>query len=174
MGVLLDVRIYQVLAILSAQAVAGFCIWAVRTWRRRETVLPQQWAEGSLLVACGLAALASYLWYNTQFVQHQSRYLFNALVPISLAMALGWREALGRKYALGLAAMVLAGAGVLWLAGLLPNWPLLMLVATAVALVIRRFLPGRLDPLVHAVPYLLLVVLDLVSLFAFIVPQLAG
>jgi hypothetical protein len=59
------------------------------------------------------------------------------------------------------------------LTGLLPNWPLLMLVATAAALVVRRFLPARWDSLVHACPYLLLVLLDLASLFLFVIPQLA-
>jgi hypothetical protein len=114
------------------------------------------------------------LWYNTQFVQHQGRYLFTALVPIGLAVALGWREALRRERAWPLAAMLLVAAVALRLAGMLPNWPLLMVVAAAVALVIRRFLPRWLDPLVQACPYVLLIALDLTSLFFFILPQLAG
>jgi 4-amino-4-deoxy-L-arabinose transferase-like glycosyltransferase len=174
MGVLLDVRIYQALGIVSALAAAGFGIWAVRAWRQRASFPPWQWAAGSLLAACGLFTAASYLWYNSQFVQHQGRYLFSALIPIGLAVALGWREALRRRHALPLTALLLAGAVVLRLAGLLPNWPLLMVAATAAALVVRRFLPDRLDPFVHAAPYVLLVVLDLASLFLFIVPQLAG
>ena len=173
MGVLLDTRIYQGLAILSALAAISFFVWAVRTWRERATRARWQWAAGSLLVASGILTLAAYLWYNTQFVQHQGRYLFTALVPISLAAALGWREALRRDRAWPLAAVLLVGAAVLRLAGLIPNWPLLMLAATAVALGIRRFLPHQLDPLVQACPYLLLILLDLASLFFFIVPQLA-
>jgi 4-amino-4-deoxy-L-arabinose transferase-like glycosyltransferase len=172
MGVLLDVRIYQALAILSAVALAGLAIWAIRVWRQRETLPRWHWAAGALLLAAGLFTLASYLWYNTQFVQHQGRYLFSALVPISLAMALGWREALRREPAWPLAALLLASGAVLRLIGLLSNWLLLMLGAASGALVIRRFLPFRLDPLVHACPYLLLILLDLASLFLFIVPQL--
>jgi hypothetical protein len=173
MGVLLDTRIYQALAILSALAVIGFLIWAARTWRERATRPRWQWAGGSLLVASGILTIAAYLWYNTQFVQHQGRYLFTALVPIGLAVALGWREALRREQAWPLAAVLVVGAVVLRLAGLIPNWPLLMLVATAVALAVRRFLPHQLDPFVQVCPYLLLILLDLASLFFFIVPQLA-
>ena len=121
----------------------------------------------------GGLTLASYAWYNTQFLQHQGRYLFAALVPISLAVALGWRETLRRERALPLAVLVLIAAAALKLAGLLPNWPLLMLVAVAFALAARRFLPARLEPAIQAVPYLLLIPLALASLFLFIVPQLA-
>ncbi len=172
MGVLLDERIYQALAILSALALFGFAFWGVRLWRSRGAFPRWQWAAGSLLLVSGLLTLASYLWYNAQFVQHQGRYLFTALVPIGLAVALGWREALGRDHVWPLVALFLIGAAVLRLAGLLPNWPLLMLVATVVALAVRRFLPTRLDPFIHACPYVLLVLVDLASLFLFIVPQL--
>jgi 4-amino-4-deoxy-L-arabinose transferase-like glycosyltransferase len=173
MGVLLDQRIYQALAILSALAILGFAIWAVRIWRNHQALPRWQWAAGCLLAVLGLFALASYIWYNLQFIQHQGRYLFTALVSTSLAVALGWREALRRERAWPLAAVLLAGAVVLKLAGLLPNWPLLMLVVAAAALAVRRFLPPRLDPLVQACPYVLLILLDLASLYLFIVPQLA-
>jgi 4-amino-4-deoxy-L-arabinose transferase-like glycosyltransferase len=172
MGVLLDERIYQALAILSALALLGFVFWGVRLWRRRGAFPRWQWAAGSLLLVSGLLTLASYFWYNAQFVQHQGRYLFTALIPIGLAVALGWRESLGRDHAWPLAALFLISVAVLRLAGLLPNWPLLMLIATAVALAVRRFLPARLDPFVRACPYVLLILADLASLFLFIVPQL--
>jgi hypothetical protein len=117
--------------------------------------------------------LASFLWYNVfQFVQPQGRYLFPALVPISLAVVLGWREALRREHALSMAAMLLLSAVGLKLIGLLPNWPLLMLVLVAGAFVVRRFLPGRWDPAIQVCPYLLLIPLNLAALFLFIVPQL--
>jgi len=173
MGVLLDERIYQALAILSALALTGFLLWALRALGRRATCPRWQWAAGSLLVASGVLTLGAYLWYNTQFVQHQGRYLFTALVPIGLAVAIGWREALRRELAWLLAALCLVSAVLLRLAGWLPNWPLLMLVVVAAALVVRRFLPNRLDPLIQACPYLYLMVLDLACLFVFIVPQLA-
>jgi hypothetical protein len=172
MGVLVDERIYQALAILSGLALVGWGLWALRMWQSKAEQGRRQWAAGSLLLVAGGLTLASYLWYNTQFLQHQGRYLFTALVPISLAVALGWREALRREWALLLAAMMLVVAVVLRLAGQLPNWPLLMLVAGALALAIRRFLPARLEPAIQAVPYLLLIPIALTSLFLFIVPQL--
>ena len=172
MGVLLDQRLYQALAILSALALAGFLFWAVRAGRCWPAVPAWQRVAGGLLALSGLLTLASYLWYNTSFLQHQGRYLFPALVPISLAVALGWREALRRDQALPLAFLAVLSAIFLALAGGLSTWLLLMLGATAGALAARRFLPPAFDPLVHAVPYLLLVPLDLACLFLFIVPQL--
>ena len=173
MGVLLDQRLYQALAILSALAVIGFAIWTAGIWRRRGAFASWQWAAGGLLALAGLLTLATYFWYNAGFLQHQGRYLFRALVPLGPVAALGWREALRREHAWALVALILFGALALKVAGLLPNWPLLMLAATAAALAVRRFLPTRWDPLVHACPYLFLVLLDLASLFLFIIPQLA-
>jgi hypothetical protein len=154
-------------------ALIGFAIWALHAWSSRASRPKWQWAAGSMLVASGLLTLAAYLWYNTQFVQHQGRYLFPALIPIGLAVALGWREDLRRERAWPLVIILLLSAAVLRLVGWLPNWPLLMVVATAVALAVRWFLPRRLDPFVHACPYVLLILLDVASLFLFIVPQLA-
>lgn len=173
MGVLLDQRIYQALAILSALALIGFTIWALHAWGSRASRPRWQWAAGSLLIASGLLTLAAYLWYNAQFVQHQGRYLFTALIPIGLAAALGWRAVLRRERAWPLFIILLLAAAALRLVGWLPNWPLLMVGVTAVALAVRSFLPRRLDPFIHACPYLLLILLDLASLFLFIVPQLA-
>lgn len=173
MGVLLDERLYQALAILSTLALVGFVLWAIGAWRRRDEFPAWQWAAGGLLALTGLFTLASYAWYNLGFLQHQGRYLFRALVPISLAVTLGWRESLRHKHALPLATALFVGGVVLRVAGVLSNWPLLMLVVAAAALVIRRFLPARWDPLVHVVPYLLLIPLNLVCLFLFVVPQLS-
>ncbi len=173
MGVLLDERLYQALAVLSALALTGFLMWLVRAWQRRTQYPTWQWAAGGLLALAGLLTLASYIWYNLDFLQHQGRYLFRALLPIGLVVALGWREALRRERAWQMAALLLAGAIILRLLGVLPNWPLLMLGVGVVALAIRRFLPARWDPIVQIAPYLGLILLGLISLFLFVVPQLA-
>jgi 4-amino-4-deoxy-L-arabinose transferase-like glycosyltransferase len=172
MGVLLDMRLYQVMAILSALALVGFLLWAVRIQRNRDRAAAWQWAAGGLLALSGLFTLAAYIWYNTSLLQHQGRYLFSALVPISLAVALGWREVLRRERVLLLAVLLIGIGIVLWLLGALTAWLLLMLAVTVVAFGIRYFLPRSWDPLVCAVPYLLLILLDLVSLFLFVIPQL--
>jgi 4-amino-4-deoxy-L-arabinose transferase-like glycosyltransferase len=172
MGVLLDERLYQALAILAALALLGFAAWLLRVWPRRRKMPDWQRAAGGLLALTILLTLSTYLWYNTSFLQHQGRYLFRALVPIGLAVALGWREALRRERAVLLAILSLVVAAILRVAGLLPTWPLLMLVATAAAFALRSILPSRWDPVVHATPYALLILLDLISLFFFVVPQL--
>ncbi len=51
---------------------------------------------GTLLLFSASLTLLAYLWYNCSFVQHQGRYLYSALIPISLAAALGWERLTGR------------------------------------------------------------------------------
>ncbi len=174
MGVLLDERIYQALAILSALALIGISLFALRIWRHRDRFPTWQWAGGAILALSGALSVAGYLWYNTQFLQHQGRYLFIALAPISLAAALGWREALRREYTWPVVSLVLFGTALLGLAGLLSKWLLAMLLTAFIALVIRRFLPRQWDPVVQACPYVLLIVVDVASLFFFVLPQLAA
>jgi len=48
----------------------------------------------------------------------------------------------------------------------------LMLGGSGAAFLVRRLVPPRWDPLVEALPYLVLIPLDVVCLFLFIVPQL--
>jgi len=180
MGVPIDARLYQALAVWSGGALAGLVAWAVDTWRQaRKGRRPARWqaAGGGLLALLALFSLTSYLWYNTQFVQFQGRYLFTALAPISLAAAVGWHEALRRERAWLLAALSLGGAAAVAIGSLLQGdlaeWPVLMLGATGAAFAVRRFLPRRWGPLVQALPYLALIPLDAACLFLFIVPQLA-
>lgn len=178
MGVPLDPRLYQALAILSMLSLAGLAAWAARA--RRPWPPAPRWqlpAAGLLLLTVALTA-ASYVWYNLQFVQFQGRYLFPALAAIGLAAAIGWHEALRRERAWLLARLLVAAAagvallGLLW--GDLPGWLLGMLLAAAAAFAVRASLPERWSPAVQAMPYAALVVLDLVCLFLFIVPQLAA
>ena len=118
-----------------------------------------------------------YLAYNVTFVQHQGRYLFPALMPIGLAFALGWREALRPRMTRWLAALLgflaLALAAVGLVTGDWPMWSLVFSAAGALGLFIRPWLPRRLDSLLFALPFIGLAVLDLVSLFVFIVPKLS-
>ena len=51
------------------------------------------------LALLALLTLLSFIWYNLQFVQAQGRYLYSALIPISLAFALGWGFILSRREA---------------------------------------------------------------------------
>jgi 4-amino-4-deoxy-L-arabinose transferase-like glycosyltransferase len=179
MGVLLDARLYQGLAIWSGVALTGLSAWAVSMWQQaRNGWRPARWqvAAGGLLVLLALSSAAGYLWYNIQFVQYQGRYLFTALPAIGLAVAAGWREALRRERAWLIAALLIGGAVAVavgsMLAGDMAKWPVLMLGGSGAAFLVRRLVPPRWDPLVEALPYLVLIPLDVVCLFLFIVPQL--
>ncbi len=197
MGVFLDSRIYLALGLLSAVVAVGFlALVARRGWSRagrdarekrglkelRETggnpgERGGTWRQLVLLgVWVGWTAL-QYLAYNVTFVQHQGRYLFPALMPIGLAFALGWREALrprmSRWLAVLLGFLVLALAVVGLVTGDWPMWSLVFSAAGALGLFIRPWLPRRLDSLLFALPFIGLAVLDLVSLFVFIVPKLS-
>ena len=76
-----------------------------------------------------MAVTASYAWYNIQFVQHQGRYFFWGLLPISAVVALGWREVFQPLQGVitGMLALVLtAGIAVTGSAvGTLDKWSLL-------------------------------------------------
>ena len=87
MGVVLPVRIYQALALLSALLLAGFLWWLFD--RRRPRLASAQRSGLILLLASSSFTLLVFLWYNLTFVQHQGRYLFPALIPIGTAAALG-------------------------------------------------------------------------------------
>jgi hypothetical protein len=123
--------------------------------------------------------LLVYGWYNTQFVQHQGRYLFTALIPVAIALGLGWHEALrsarnARLVALLLvvAAAVIAAWGIV-VVHTLPKWPLALALGGALLLALRPLVPHRLDGLLFSLPYAALPLLALYALFGAIVPQLA-
>jgi len=131
-----------------------------------------------LLATSALLTCLAYAWYNVQFVQHQGRYLFTALIPIAIAFALGWEEALRPRSSRLLAAgLVLLGFGLVARGALgghgLPKWPLALTGLVAAGLAIRPWLPQRLDPFLFALPYAALPPLALYALFGAIVPQLA-
>ncbi|MCK4315916.1 MAG: glycosyltransferase family 39 protein, partial [Anaerolineae bacterium] len=104
MGVVLPARIYKGLTLLSTLLVAGFIVWLLQ--RRRpsrstnlpiyqSTNFPISQSPNSPILPLFLLALSailtffSFVWHNLTFVQHQGRYLFPALIPIGVAVALG-------------------------------------------------------------------------------------
>ena len=146
MGILVDQRIYLMLALLCAVVGLGLVLFVIRNqwiqnrsegivkspllawiWRSRPSKAgnvrqralssPQRIAL-CLLALSALFTLLSYLWYNLTFVQHQGRYLFPALIPIGLAFTLGLREILSRENAKAAALLLLAGTLILAAKGL--------------------------------------------------------
>ena len=138
MGVVLDTRVYFGLLLLSGLALGGLILRVVRRGRRH---LP---AALVLLGSAVLLTLLVYVWYNTQFLQHQGRYLFTALIPIAIFFSLGWEAVLrpgaGRILATALAifGFGLAAWGVLTGSGL-PKWPLALTAVFAAGLLVLDF-----------------------------------
>ncbi len=96
MGVVLPARIYKGLTLLSTLLVAGFIAWLFQHRRpSQSTNLPISQSTNSPILPLFLLALSailtffSFVWHNLTFVQHQGRYLFPALIPIGVAVALG-------------------------------------------------------------------------------------
>jgi len=174
MGVLVDERIYLLLALVCAIVGSGFLLYLVRVVRQRDILSAYQRAALGLLALSAFLTLLSYLWYNTKFVQHQGRYLFPALGPLGLFFALGLREVLAKERAKGIAALCLLALLVLAARGLLTSdlnkWGMALLGGTALAFGLKTLLPERYDDFVFALPYLGLFALDAICLFGFIVP----
>ncbi|HEM62203.1 MAG TPA: DUF2142 domain-containing protein [Chloroflexi bacterium] len=148
MGVLIDSRLYLFLAVASLTVCVAFIVWLVRIARHPALVSRyQRWALLLLLLVFLLVA-AAHASYNLKFVQHQGRYLFPALVPIAVAWALGLLE-----------------------------WPSLIGQITT-KLGAARSRATMLVPVLRGAAfcafYLGFLVLDLVCLYLFIVPQLGG
>ncbi|HEY3290324.1 MAG TPA: glycosyltransferase family 39 protein [Anaerolineae bacterium] len=83
-----------------------------------------------MLAVLALGAVAGFIWYNLQFVQHQGRYLYSGLIPIGLGISLGWHFILSRR------ALALRLQRWLWLA------LLLAFVALDAHLLFRVILPA--------------------------------
>jgi hypothetical protein len=175
MGVLVDERIYLLLALLCVIVSLGFLIYLARMIRQRDTLSAYQKAALGLLALSAFLTLLSYLWYNCKFVQHQGRYLFPALVPLGLFFALGLLEILTKERAKVIAGLCLLALLILAAKGLLTSdfnnkWSMALLGGTALAFGLKTLSPERYDHLIFALPYLGLFALDAICLFGFIVP----
>lgn len=92
MGVLVDSRLYMVLAVISIVVGLGLILFLTRIARNRLLLTFFQWSALGLLLMVFVVTTAEHVSYNLKFVQHQGRYLFPALISIGLAFALGLRE----------------------------------------------------------------------------------
>jgi drug/metabolite transporter (DMT)-like permease len=116
MSVLMDSRFYWLLlAFTLVSAVLFVAWWAHGRSAKRRLAGQTQTKSGAniyspylvltetqsrrltLLAALMLFACLAFLWYNAQFVQHQGRYLFQALIPVGTAFALGWSFVFSRR-----------------------------------------------------------------------------
>jgi hypothetical protein len=63
--------------------------------RGAKIILTENRAAWIVLIASGVLVVLAYVYYNTEFVQFQGRYLYAGLIPFALAFALGF-EGWGR------------------------------------------------------------------------------
>jgi hypothetical protein len=90
MGVLMDQRVYTVLASLSLAAALGLGMYLLALARAHHPITPAQGAALQLLLLTFLLVAAAMAHYSfTSFFQPQARYLFPALVPIATGFLLG-------------------------------------------------------------------------------------
>ena len=62
---------------------------------RRERPSKEQRNAWMILVSVTLLSILAYLYYNSEFQQHQGRYMFTLLIPLGIWLALGvdaWRQ----------------------------------------------------------------------------------
>ena len=100
MGVVMPAWIYITLFLFTILTVIGF-FWAL-VRRRNQWAIdagPQDLGESTfsmasvlLLAGTFVISLVLYLAYNLTFVQHQGRYLFPALIPIGIGVAIAWMK----------------------------------------------------------------------------------
>ena len=151
MGVFMDQRIYLAMLVFTGIIFVGV-LWAVV---RLISGPPDTDMDGYqisvllLFVVLLVAVLTSYVSYNVKFVQHQGRYLFWGILPISVVVALGWREVLHplQGWITGMLAGVLAIAiAVTSLAnGNLDEWTVLVIGFYALVLLLQPLLLGGHD-----------------------------
>jgi 4-amino-4-deoxy-L-arabinose transferase-like glycosyltransferase len=93
MGVVMPTWLYRALAVWSGMLTLGFLYW-LREARNEQRIAgdagpyPQRNMQLIFLAATVGFVILAYLYYNRTFVQHQGRYLFPALIPIALGVAL--------------------------------------------------------------------------------------
>ncbi len=146
MGVFLDERIYTAMLMFTGVLFLGLLWTLIRLISGKpDTDIDdyQRW----VLFFFGLiilAVAAAYIWYNTKFVQHQGRYFFWGLLPISTFVALGWREVMRPLQGLITAFLAFVLAGALTVAALasggLNKWTLLTIILIALVLLSQSLL----------------------------------
>jgi hypothetical protein len=193
LGVFMDSRVYFVLTLLSLSVVTGllfrWLVWpalgaskpverdARGAGRQSATYGPSiSTPQGAPIVAAPvLFTMLAYGWYNVQFVQHQGRYLFPALIPVAIAFALGWDEAVTPRSArllaggLGILGVVIAAAALVQGVGL-PEWPLVLTAAWMIGLGLASVLPRDLHWLSFALPFLILPIVAAYAVWGPITP----
>ena len=146
MGVFMDDRIYMALLLFTGVLFLGL-LWAVVRFISGGPDGDMDLFQICVLGLFGVILVAvtvGYLWYNVKFVQHQGRYFFWGLLPISALVALGWREVMQplQGAITGFLAAVLAGTILAtgYITGSMDKWTLLPVGVIAVLLLLQPLL----------------------------------
>lgn len=109
MGIVVDERIYELLAALCALAGLGLILHLGRVALARGGWPP--WQRQALALLAGAIALVGLgvVAYNLQYLQPQGRYFFPALAPLALLLTLGLRELVSRDHERLLLGLLVAG-----------------------------------------------------------------
>jgi 4-amino-4-deoxy-L-arabinose transferase-like glycosyltransferase len=109
-------RLYWIALLMTFASTIAYLVWF---WRPRRALSDAQNRQLTLLFVLLAMNLTAYAWYNQKFVQHQGRYLYMSLIPLSTAFALGWTHLAGRvrvsERALQLAALAFFAGLDVWL-----------------------------------------------------------
>jgi hypothetical protein len=109
MGVLMDERVYLLLAVASAAAGLGLLLWAM-PWGGLADLAARERAGFALAGLLVLAVLVGTVVYNLTYLQPQGRYLFPAMAGIASLAAVGLRELIAPRQRLAI--YLLAGLGM--------------------------------------------------------------
>jgi hypothetical protein len=89
---------YLLLGLLSGVALLGWLWWRID--RRKLQVASSKLQGAILLLLLFVLTFGGFIYYNLTFVQHQGRYLFPALIPIGLVVAIGLDHILQKIFGL--------------------------------------------------------------------------
>lgn len=89
---------YLLLGLLSGVALLGWLWWLID--RRKMQVASSKLQGAILLLLLFVLTFGGFIYYNLTFVQHQGRYLFPALIPIGLVVAIGLDHILQKIFGL--------------------------------------------------------------------------
>ncbi len=185
----MDDWVYGALMLFVTVAFVGLLLAILRSIQNRHIQWTTQrgW-QIAAMVLLFLSVLASYVWYNLTFVQHQGRYLFPALVVVGMGVAVGWREAVRPKPSGLIGTALLVMVVVLFMNRHSSSYysrQFLIIVALFCALFTVQFIAGwiagsrsvgwqmqtrtRLAYALWVLPFLMMLGLDLVIPYAYIV-----
>jgi hypothetical protein len=152
MGVFMDARIYTALLVFTGVIFLGV-LWATVRFISGGPDTDMDAFQLAVLIFFGLmlvVVVAGYVGYNLKFVQHQGRYFFWGLLPISTVVALGWREVLqplqGAITGFMAAVLAVATAASGMVTGDVNKWTVLSIALIALLLFCQPILLGGVGP----------------------------